>query len=81
MQMFEKSHEWNVPVWIESIDFQKAFDTVEHQSLWNGVRCQSVPETYVKILSNYIPGRLPLFAPIGSVGDSCLGVARSRATH
>ena len=56
-QIFEKSNEWKVPVWIATIDFQKAFDTVEHQSLWNALHKQKVPDAYVRILAKLYTGQ------------------------
>jgi hypothetical protein len=57
MQILEKANEWQVPVWIASIDFQKAFDTVEHQSLWNALRRQGVSDSYVNILARLYSGQ------------------------
>jgi len=54
MQIFEKSHEWHVPVWTASIDFQKAFDTVEHKSLWNALHNQGVPTACIRVPTAYI---------------------------
>ena len=32
--IIEKSWEFNIPLWITMVDFEKAFDTVEHDALW-----------------------------------------------
>ena len=32
------------------VDFEKAFDTVEHQALWKALREQSISETYIALL-------------------------------
>ena len=32
--LLERSSEWNAPVWLGLVDFEKAFDTVEHSTLW-----------------------------------------------
>ena len=50
MQIQEKCAEWQVPVWCAVLDFQKAFDTVEHQSLWNSLDEQGVPSVYIELV-------------------------------
>eukprot|EP00959_Pyramimonas_sp_CCMP1952_P228013 4768163-Pyramimonas_sp.AAC.1 len=30
----ERAREWNQPLWIAALDFQKAFDCIEHNSIW-----------------------------------------------
>ena len=47
----EKCLEWNHPLWLGLVDFEKAFDTVEHAALWATLRKQHVPDQYVKILA------------------------------
>ena len=32
--LIEKSREFNFPIWLGLVDYQKAFDTVEHEPLW-----------------------------------------------
>jgi len=46
----EKAREWQRPLWIAALDFKKAFDTVEHSCLWEALRQQQVPNSYVKLL-------------------------------
>ncbi len=41
-----KSREYNFPVWLAVVDFEKAFDTVEHGSLWKVLQSQGVPCRY-----------------------------------
>eukprot|EP00959_Pyramimonas_sp_CCMP1952_P370459 7758732-Pyramimonas_sp.AAC.1 len=40
----EKADEFQQTVWNCALDFKKAFDTVEHGSLWEALRGQGVPE-------------------------------------
>ena len=46
----QKSREFNVPVWMALVDYAKAFDTVEHEPLWNALLEQKVPMHYVVLL-------------------------------
>ena len=48
--IIEQSLEWNVPVFINFIDFSKAFDSIHRDSLWKIVRSYGIPEKLVKIM-------------------------------
>ena len=43
-------NEFNKEAWITLVDFEKAFDSVEHASLWHVLKKQKVPDHFVKIL-------------------------------
>ena len=53
----EKCQEYRLPLWVAAIDFRKAFDTVEHSSLWNVLKEQGVPLRYVKVLQKLYDGQ------------------------
>lgn len=44
--LFEKCREFRLPLWTAAVDFKKAFDTVEHNALWESLALQGVPESY-----------------------------------
>eukprot|EP00973_Karenia_brevis_P094152 12421040-Karenia_brevis.AAC.1 len=46
----EKMKEYQRPLTVVAVDFQKAFDTVEHFSLWEALAEQQVPKTYIEVL-------------------------------
>ena len=46
--IIEQSLEWNSPLYINFIDYEKAFDSVDRQTLWKLLRHYGVP---VKIVS------------------------------
>ena len=48
--LIERSREFNFPLWLGMVDFEKAFDTVEHHILWNTLEQQGVPSHYVALL-------------------------------
>lgn len=50
--LVEKSTEYNVPIWLALVDFEKAFDTVEHASLWRVLREQNIPQEYISLLES-----------------------------
>ena len=51
--MIEKSEEYQLPLVIGFIDYEKAFDSIEHFSTFEALRKINVNETYVKILEIY----------------------------
>eukprot|EP00973_Karenia_brevis_P066961 9311015-Karenia_brevis.AAC.1 len=44
--------EFHLPLWICAVDYQKAFDTVHHGSLWEALLAQGVPKPYVHALAS-----------------------------
>ena len=48
--LLEASSEWSTEVWIGLIDFEKAFDTVEHEPLWKALAEQGVKKQYIDML-------------------------------
>ena len=49
-QLAEKAHEFNLPLWVVAIDFQKAFDSFSHVALWRSLKEQGVPSIYINTL-------------------------------
>ncbi|VDO57178.1 unnamed protein product [Schistosoma margrebowiei] len=48
----EQSIEWNSSLYINFIDYEKAFDSVDRRTLWNLLRHYGVPEKIVNIIRN-----------------------------
>ena len=46
----QRCREWGVPLYISTIDFTKAFDSIKHSSIWNSLRHYGVKPAYVKLL-------------------------------
>ena len=51
-QVIEKSAEYNQPLYMAFIDYEKAFDSVEISAVIEALRNQGVEEAYVNILAN-----------------------------
>ena len=51
-QTIEKSNEYNVPLCIGFVDYEKVFDTVEHFAIFEALRKANINETYTNILQN-----------------------------
>jgi hypothetical protein len=61
--LLEKMAEYGLPFWVAAIDFEKAFDTVGHDSLWHALTDTGVPVAYVRTLALLYSGQR------GVVGD------------
>ena len=49
MGLVEQLAEYQLPLWVCAVDFKKAFDTVEHCSLWQALEDQGVDAEYVSL--------------------------------
>ena len=50
--IIEQSLEWNSSLYINYIDFEKAFDNVHHPSLWKILEAYGFPTKVINILSD-----------------------------
>ena len=57
MQIQEKTHEWQIPLWICFIDFEKAFDSIEHHAIWGALQRQGVSDGYIELLQRLYAGQ------------------------
>lgn len=51
-QLIEKHNEYKKPLYLCFIDFTKAFDTVEHSSIWTALSNQNIHPTLIKTFRN-----------------------------
>nr|XP_037875878.1 uncharacterized protein LOC105841939 [Bombyx mori] len=51
-QILQKFKEYNKTYYLGFIDFNKAFDTLEHSFIWNALEAQGVETKYIRILKN-----------------------------
>ena len=54
--ILEQSIEWQAPLYINFIDFRKAFDSVIRNKLWDILRHYGIPEIYVTIITKIYEG-------------------------
>ena len=50
--VLEKTNEYNIPLYIAFIDYEKAFDSIEHFAIFNALRRIGINETYVRIIED-----------------------------
>ena len=46
----QKCHEWSIKMWIATIDFTKAFDSITHKSIWKAFNSCSINHEYINLL-------------------------------
>ena len=51
--IIETCSEWNTPLYINFIDFQKAFDSIHRNTLWKILRSYGIPIKLVNIISKF----------------------------
>ena len=56
--IWEKCKEFNLPLWSAATDFWKAFDTVEHSSIWSALEVMGVPSAYIKVFAKLYSGQV-----------------------
>ena len=44
-------------MWVAALDFKKAFDTVEHESIWAALKAQGVQRGYISLLQQLYEGQ------------------------
>ena len=54
--ILEQSLEWNSSLYINFVDYEKAFDSVDRKSLWRLLRLYGVPEKITNIIRNSYEG-------------------------
>ena len=58
-QLMEKTSEYNIPLCLAFVDYEKAFDSVERTAIPNALDEQGINETYIKLIENvYAKGLL-----------------------
>lgn len=48
----EQSVEWRSPLYLLFIDFEKAFDTLNHTAIWNALACKGVPQQLISLIKS-----------------------------
>ena len=50
--IFEQANEWRACLYVHFVDFEKAFDSIHTESLWNIMRSSGVPEKMVRVIAD-----------------------------
>ena len=48
--LHEQAVEWQLNLWVAAIDFKKAFDSIDHDKLWDALAEQQVPTPYIRLI-------------------------------
>ena len=52
----EQSIEWNSPLYVNFVDYEKAFDSIDRETLWKLLRHYGVPVKFVNLIRNSYEG-------------------------
>ncbi|KAK7112952.1 hypothetical protein V1264_012324 [Littorina saxatilis] len=66
----EQSLEWNSPLYINFIDYEKAFDSVDRETLWKLLRHYGVPEKLISLVQHTYQDMNCRVAHAGQLSDS-----------
>ena len=55
-KILEQVNEWRVSIYINFIDFEKAFDSVHRQSLWFILKSYGIPDRMIKMIKDMYDG-------------------------
>ena len=48
--LHEAMQEFRCGLWIGAVDFEKAFDSIEHWAIWSSLKAQGVQKQYIDVL-------------------------------
>ena len=48
----QRCHDWAIKMWIATIDFTKAFDSITHKSIWKALKSCGINHEYSRLLKN-----------------------------
>ncbi|CAH2097703.1 unnamed protein product [Euphydryas editha] len=68
-QIVQKYNEYNKNIYLAFIDYSKAFDCLEHQSVWQSLKEQGIQNSYVNIIKK-IYSESKACIRLESIGDS-----------
>ena len=46
----QKCHDWGIKMWVATVDFMKAFDSLSHHSLWKSLEKCGIESHYIRLL-------------------------------
>ena len=69
-KIIEQSLEWNSPLYINFIDFEKAFDSVDRHTLWRLMKHYGIPEKIISIVQSIYQGMFCRVVHSGQISES-----------
>ena len=68
--IIEQSQEWNSPLYINFIDFEKALDSVDRHTLWRLMKHYGIPEKIISIVQSIYQGMFCRVVHSGQISES-----------
>ncbi|CAH2106596.1 unnamed protein product [Euphydryas editha] len=75
-QLIEKCQQYNGPLYMAFVDYNKAFDSIEHHCIWEALKTQGIHNKYIRLIKNVYSnstGRIKLETE-GEMFPICRGV-------
>ena len=82
--IIEQTLEWNSSAYINFVDYQKAFDSVDRTTLWKLMRHYGIPEKLVNLVSKSYEGTSCQVCHEGQLSESFeikTGVRQGASSH
>ena len=61
--------EFNIPLYVNFIDFKAAFDSIRREFIWSSMRHYGLPEKYVRIFQAFFNGTMSAVRVNGEMSD------------
>ena len=49
-QVLEKTTEYNIPLYMAFVDYEKAFDSIQHRAVFEALKAHGMQEKYINII-------------------------------
>uniref|UniRef100_A0A3P8U2M2 ribonuclease H n=1 Tax=Amphiprion percula TaxID=161767 RepID=A0A3P8U2M2_AMPPE len=56
VQILEKTNEYNIPTYMAFVDYEKAFDSIQHKAVFKALKQHGVEDNYINILKETYDG-------------------------
>lgn len=68
--LIEQSVEFNTSLYITFIDFEKAFDALKREFIWNALEARGIPDKIIKLIKNSYEGCVSRVLHAGSLSEA-----------
>ena len=49
--IIEQSHEWNTELYMVLVDYEKAFDSIDRETLWKIMKAYGIPDKFIELVN------------------------------
>ena len=51
--IIEQSHEWNTELYMVLVDYEKAFDSIDRETLWKIMKAYGIPDKFIELVKAF----------------------------